>query len=382
MSAPNSDIQAIIHQSPFGVIAVGCVGGVLRELDYERADRPAHLGRVYLGRVRKVQKSAGGAFVDLGLAEDGYLPLKRAPAGLHEGMALAVAVDREAETGKGPRLTPAPEVDAAPEARPPCLLRSPPPLARRCLASWASAAKSAEPSCGPAVAAIDLITDKRELARDCADLARAAEFYPGSDFIFDDLGLDDAIEGLLGARVALASGASLMIETTEALTAVDVNSAGAGNAAPLAINLEAAAALAGQLRLRHLGGLVAVDFLKLTRARDRDALLRELRRRVDPLTQVGGFTALGLVDLNRRRSGRALGEGFRRLWLSGRALAALRRQARHRPAAGLALKCAPALAKDFEAALSAGGDFRAEFASLTIIAESDLGPLEFEVAGT
>ena len=368
MSGPVST-RVIIHKSPFGVIAARCRDGRLRDLDYQRADRPAALGQVYLGRVRAVRKGAGGAFVDLGLDDDGYLPLKRAPEGLHEGMALAVAVDREAEPGKGPRLAPAPAVQIAPDARPPKLLAAPPPLPRRCLADWTD----------PTGGALELITDARQVARDCADLANPVTLYSGADFIFDGLGLDQAVEGLLRSRVPLPSGASLTIEATEALTAVDVNSAGAGTAAALAINLEAAAALADQLRLRNLGGLVAVDFLKLTRRRDRDKLLRQLNRQVDPSTQVGGFTALGLVDLTRRQSGRALDDGFRRLWLAGRLLAALRRQARLRPAAGLALRAPPALARDLEAALAAEADFRAEFPRLVIAADGALGPLEFAV---
>lgn len=165
----------------------------------------------------------------------------------------------------------------------------------------------------------------------------------GPPALFERHGVEAEIEAALAPEVALPSGGRLAIETTRALTAVDVDSGarderGGREAEALACNLEAAAALARQLRLRRIGGLVVVDFLRLAGAGDRAAVLAALDRALarDPTpTRRTGFSALGLVELARRRDGPALAE---RLGEPGPAAAGGRRRPSARTVAGRLLR--------------------------------------------
>ncbi|WP_372400119.1 ribonuclease E/G [Azospirillum sp. HJ39] len=125
--------------------------------------------------------------------------------------------------------------------------------------------------------------------------------------LFDLRDLDGAIAGLLDPRVPLPHGASLVIERTEALTVVDVNAGERGN--PLDVNLDAAAEIARQLRLRNVGGIVVVDFVNMRGRGDAERVLAALSHAVDsdPVqTQVYGMSKLGLVELTRARRGTPL----------------------------------------------------------------------------
>ena len=98
-----------------------------------------------------------------------------------------------------------------------------------------------------------------------------------------------------------------MIERTEALTVVDVNAGERGN--PLDVNLDAAAEIARQLRLRNVGGIVVVDFVNMRSRGDAERVLAALSQAVesDPVqTQVYGMSKLGLVELTRARRGTPL----------------------------------------------------------------------------
>lgn len=118
------------------------------------------------------------------------------------------------------------------------------------------------------------------------------------------------IEGLIRPYVLLPGGGSILIEPTAALVAIDVNSGG-DRRSNLEVNLEAARELARQLRLRNLGGIVAVDFLKMKTAKDRATLEKALSEAFneDPCTvQIHGLTGLGLMELTRARRTPALQE--------------------------------------------------------------------------
>ncbi|MBP2296382.1 ribonuclease E/G [Azospirillum rugosum] len=175
-----------------------------------------------------------------------------------------------------------------------------------------------------------VIVDDAALARDlavwCADRApdledRIAPHDPrplaaatiaaagGAKRLFDLRDLDAEIAGLLGIRVPLDGGGSLVIERTEAMTVVDVNAGERGN--PLDVNLEAADEIARQLRLRNVGGIVVVDFVNMRNRGDAERLLNALSRAVedDPAqTQVYGLSKLGLVEMTRARRGTALAD--------------------------------------------------------------------------
>ncbi|MGE3904582.1 MAG: ribonuclease E/G [Reyranellaceae bacterium] len=135
----------------------------------------------------------------------------------------------------------------------------------------------------------------------------AVEVMAGDPPAFDLHDLDAQIDQALAREVALPGGGSIAIETTRALTAIDVDSGSARNA--LAVNLEAAEVIAQQLRLRNIGGAVLIDFITLRQAADRDRVLGRLALLLaeDPLpSQVVGWTRLGLVEMTRARRGPTL----------------------------------------------------------------------------
>ncbi len=141
------------------------------------------------------------------------------------------------------------------------------------------------------------------------DLAGRLETHTGTPGLFEMFDLDSEIDTLLGPRVPLSAGGSLVIERTEALTVVDVNAGERGNA--LDVNLEAAREIARQLRLRNVGGIVVVDFVNMKGRGDAERLLGALSSAVagDPAqTQVYGLSKLGLVEMTRARRGTALAD--------------------------------------------------------------------------
>jgi ribonuclease G len=139
------------------------------------------------------------------------------------------------------------------------------------------------------------------------DLANHLVRHDGPESLFEHYGVEEQIDATLTPVVGLASGGSIIIEETAALTAIDVNTGGGGgNPAETALrtNLEAAEEIARQARLRNLGGLLAVDFVSMRRHDHGNEVLEALRGAVagDPCpTFVGNFTRLGLVEMTRRR---------------------------------------------------------------------------------
>ena len=140
------------------------------------------------------------------------------------------------------------------------------------------------------------------------------EHYTGAQPIFDLHGVEDDIDKALQKRVPLKSGGHLIFDQTEALTTVDINTGsfvGKHNLEETIFqtNLEAAAVLARQLRVRNIGGIVIVDFIDMSieehRAEVMGALERELAR--DPTnTQVNQMSSLGLVEITRKRTSESL----------------------------------------------------------------------------
>ena len=140
------------------------------------------------------------------------------------------------------------------------------------------------------------------------------QHYSGERPLFDLYGIEDEIERALARRVALKSGGYLIIDQTEALTTVDVNTGGfvGGRSFDDTIyktNLEAAHVIARQLRLRNLGGIIIVDFIDMENATHRDAVLSEFRKALAldrTRVTVNGFTSLGLVEMTRKRTRESL----------------------------------------------------------------------------
>ncbi|MFM9879079.1 MAG: ribonuclease G [Burkholderiaceae bacterium] len=136
------------------------------------------------------------------------------------------------------------------------------------------------------------------------------QHYKGERPVFDLYGVDQEIARALSRRVDLKSGGYLVIDQTEALTTIDVNTGGFVGLrnfddTVFKTNLEAAQAIARQLRLRNLGGIIIADFIDMTRLEHREAVLGELRKQLGRdrvKTAVGTFSQLGLVEMTRKRT--------------------------------------------------------------------------------
>ncbi len=202
-------------------------------------------------------------------------------------------------------------------------------------------------------------------------LARAApgrldrlHLHGAEEPLFHASGIEQSVERLFERRVPLPGGAFLLVEPTEALISIDVNSGRAARAADLEetalrTDLAAAAEVARQVRLRDLGGVIVIDFIDVRRPENRRAVddavaeaFREDRARV----RIAPMSEFGLVQITRRRTGRSLrqllhdgcpacgGKGVVRTPASG-ALRALReaRALAARGASGLSFRAAPAV---------------------------------------
>jgi ribonuclease G len=147
-----------------------------------------------------------------------------------------------------------------------------------------------------------------------ANVTPRLEHYQGERPLFDLFQVEDEIEKALSRKVELKSGGYLIIDQTEALTTIDVNTGGfvGGRNFDDTIfktNLEAAHAIARQLRLRNLGGIIIVDFIDMDNAEHKAAVLEEFRKALSrdrTRMTVNGFTALGLVEMTRKRTRESL----------------------------------------------------------------------------
>ena len=144
--------------------------------------------------------------------------------------------------------------------------------------------------------------------------AQKLQHYKGERPIFDLYAIDEEIAKALGRRVDLKSGGYLIVDQTEALTTVDVNTGGFVGARNFddtifKTNLEAAQAIARQLRLRNLGGIIIADFIDMVREDHRSAVLAEFKKQLQRdrvKTMAGGFSQLGLVEMTRKRTRESL----------------------------------------------------------------------------
>ena len=138
--------------------------------------------------------------------------------------------------------------------------------------------------------------------------------YTGERPIFDLYNIEAEVERALSRRVDLKSGGYLMIDQTEAMTTIDVNTGGYVGARNFddtifKTNLEAAHTIARQLRLRNLGGIIIIDFIDMESAEHRDAVLAELRKALSrdrTRITVNSFSQLGLVEMTRKRTRESL----------------------------------------------------------------------------
>jgi len=344
--------------------------GALVELQVERMGRQEIVDSIHLGRVVRVDKAMGAAFVDIGAAQPGFLGKTKTAT---EGETLIVQVLRAAGGGKGALLTSAPVLagyrlslnpgrpgihwprewhgdkaalaamleriapdgmglsprrkaadagedalrdeaaqlaaawrdvlESAKTAKPPALLLPAPGLGARIMRDAAGPVRIDDPQ---------ICARLKEAAP--PDLKGMLTLYKGQTPLFEESGVEAQIEAALAPVVEMPGGASLVIEDTAALTAIDVNMGGSGGRLPtdsaiLKTNQAAARAAARQIRLRNIGGLVVVDFISMKNKGHRRTVVEAMRRemRGDPVRHdVLGMTPAGLVEITRQRVGRPL----------------------------------------------------------------------------
>ncbi|TLX57390.1 ribonuclease G [Stutzerimonas nosocomialis] len=140
------------------------------------------------------------------------------------------------------------------------------------------------------------------------------EHYPGERPIFDLYGVEDEIQRALERKVMLKSGGYLVVDPAEAMTTIDVNTGAFVGHRTLEetifkTNLEAATAIARQLRLRNIGGIIIIDFIDMEDEEHRRQVLRTLEKQLErdhAKTNIIGITELGLVQMTRKRTRESL----------------------------------------------------------------------------
>jgi len=356
----------LIEVSP-GETRAATMDGRLVEFQIDRKDRPSLIGGVYRGRVTRVEGGVGGAFVAIGMAREGFL---RHGKGLHEGQAMTVQVIRDADGAKGPALsarialsgryvgwTPSrPGIVYSPRLgggrRRAELKELAPGLVsdgegvvilaaaarveddavardiRRLRQEWAALDRAAKDAAAPA-ALIEppsliarilrdggdgvVVIDDRASYRGAESMIaatmpdRVLQRHDSKEPIFDAYGVGDEIAAVSARIVTVPRGARLTFDATEALMAIDVDSAaggGRGEDAILKTNIAALAEVAHQIRLRNLSGLIVIDFISMRRRASNTRLLQAARKAFwrDPQqVDVLGISAAGLLEVTRRR---------------------------------------------------------------------------------
>jgi ribonuclease G len=145
------------------------------------------------------------------------------------------------------------------------------------------------------------------------------EYYNNGRSLFKDFKIDEEVQKLLRPKINLPSGGSIVIETTEALTVIDVNSGkftGGKNLEDTIVktNIEAAAEIARQVRLRDIGGIIVCDFIDMSTESARNRVIATLEaglRKDRTRTTIQSFSALGLLEFTRKRVGKDLSAQLR-----------------------------------------------------------------------
>lgn len=146
------------------------------------------------------------------------------------------------------------------------------------------------------------------------ELTQSVSHYMGSQPLFDAYKVEEGIQKALDKRVDLKSGGYLIIEQTEAMTTIDINTGAFVGHRNLAhtifnTNIEATQAIAQQLQLRNLGGIIIIDFIDMLEDEHRQRVLESLEQALKGdrvKTNVNGFTQLGLVEMTRKRTRESL----------------------------------------------------------------------------
>lgn len=146
------------------------------------------------------------------------------------------------------------------------------------------------------------------------ELGPVLEYYAGERPIFDLFDVENEVQRALDRKVELKSGGSIIIDQTEAMTTIDINTGGFVGHRNLEetifnTNIEATQAIARQLRLRNLGGIIIIDFIDMQNPDHRRRVLHSLEQALAKdraKTSINGFTSLGLVEMTRKRTRESL----------------------------------------------------------------------------
>jgi ribonuclease G len=370
--------EMVVNLSPRETRAALLENGILQELFIERASRRGLAGNLYKGRVSRVLPGMQAAFIDIGLERTAFLhvsdivqPADAEGAGdaprtdsirdlVGEGADILAQVLKDPLGTKGARLTtfvtiPSRYLVYMPyghgvgvsarienEAERQRLREA---LQQYALPGGAGGyilRTAAEGASGEALRADmlflrklwDVLTERARgaapgtlvhedlplpLMREFAatfmpGLEARVERYTGSRPIFDLHGVEEEIQRSLERKVALKSGGYLIIDQTEALTTIDVNTGAYVGHRNLEetiyrTNLEAAVAIARQLRLRNLGGIIIIDFIDMEEEEHRRQVLQALEKALakdHAKTHVSTVSALGLVEMTRKRTRESL----------------------------------------------------------------------------
>ena len=193
------------------------------------------------------------------------------------------------------------------------------------------------------------------------------ELYDGAEPIFDLYGLESQVDRALQRQVWLKSGGYLVIDQTEALTAIDVNTGkfvGKKNQEETITqtNLEACKEIAAQIRLRNIGGIIVIDFIDMEKETNRDKVWRALEEALSDdrvRSHLGRFSSLGLVEMTRKRTRESLlrtltgpcpyceGRGYLKSsdTICSEILRALRREAQYASGQRVVVWCNPEIAE-------------------------------------
>lgn len=391
--------EILINVSPILTRVARVFDGELIDLAIEPTGRRSPVGNIYLGRALSVVPTLRAAFVDVGLARDGFLsaddareltgeaegdgPLPPINQLLREGDSVLVQVARDALGDKGARLTTSISLPGRTLIYSP--FRSGVALSRRITEDsererltnilagmlgdgegvivrtnaegaqpeefseelealrevWGTVLQGADKGEAPAIVHADLgvvaravrdyvsspettvLIDDADAFSDAKTYAGTVmpalvdrmSLYTGGGSLFDRHDVEDQVAEVLEPSVPLPGGGQIIIETTAALTAIDVDSKGRnrGNPEEAAVqtNIEAAAEVGRQLRLRGIGGAIVVDFIQMRRRANAERVIEALRDVLqdDPApTDIGTISRFGLLEMTRRRSGPPLSE--------------------------------------------------------------------------
>lgn len=294
---------------------------------------PSKIGAVYIGKVKNIVKNIDACFVEIAGGELCFLPMKATSHAvllnrnedgrILEGDEFLVQVTRDAQKTKQASVTT--KLSGSEEEVEQLLQTA---RYRTCFSCLKEPAESFVAVLEQLVYDSEyeeIITDDgvlfEKLQKYCGQKlsGKNVRLYGDNAFSLSKLySLETKLDTALNSRIWLKSGAYLIIEPTEALTVIDVNSGKidvrkSNQETICKVNQEAAQEIALQLRLRNMSGIIIVDFINMESKEHRNALLEQLRDAVKEDVQktvIVDMTALGLVEITRKKSYRTLHEQF------------------------------------------------------------------------